>query len=260
MFGFLSKVFSPSTKQQHKAGNRNQIYSGEFKGEILIDGDRRTQFYCYNPSPFKGIRKGQTVTLDVVNKEMRLKSLTSGFVYDTRDDGGVALSYNGEVVGTPGRGEKAYRQMLLNGYKVSVTATKVGNYTKSIPEFELNDVDNLGLWLWYFKKYPKHVADNIADFVEPILFNSNSDDVRGELPDIGNYHTLAKIDLKPISNSKRKPLVSVALTSELSIELPAKREAYKLIEPYAGNEIECIFEVMKSSISDGNYCRVRLFI
>lgn len=253
MFSFLSKVFSPSTK-------RNQIYSGEFKGEILIDGDRRTQFYCYNPSPFKGIRKGQTVTLDVVNKDVRLKSLTSDFVYDTRDNDGVALSYNGEIVGTPGMGERAYRQMLLNGYKVSVTATKVGNYTKSIPEFEVNDVDNLGSWLWYFKKYPKFIADNIADFVEPISFNCNSDDICGELPNIGNYHTLAKIDLKPIPNSKRKPLVSVSLTSTLSVELPAKRDAYKLIEPHVGDEIECVFKVMESSISDGNYCKVILFV
>lgn len=139
---------SPSKKpSSRKPANRAQ-HDPSHKS-LILEGDCERTVYTYDGAPLKGTRKGSVFYADVVTRRVKLTSTLNGAVWDTGQNGGVALALNGKVFGTTNTLDKTFRKLVDRGYSIKVKVKRLGMYDVGTPEvvMMIPDPDEIMAWV-----------------------------------------------------------------------------------------------------------------
>lgn len=109
MFGDFIKAFkegyngTPSTQAatptSQSAVTRTAPWGYQLRGVVNIGGDYENTIYTYDSRPLKGVRKGQTITVETYCGDCTMESIHTGMTWDSLELGDVPVMYNDQIIG-----------------------------------------------------------------------------------------------------------------------------------------------------------------
>lgn len=102
----VNKAAKPK-KQTKKQASQNQSvmsvtpWTGcpEYAQLVEVGGDCEKTIYVYDSEPLKGVRKGQTVTVEIYRGDMIMRSVHTGTVANSAEFDDVVVGYDGHPIG-----------------------------------------------------------------------------------------------------------------------------------------------------------------
>lgn len=87
-------------------------------GAVVLFGNTRRIIYVYDDRPLKDVPKNKAIFLTVCGRDITMRSITTGTVWDSAENGDIPVSYKGKPIGfvsfdkVPGLKDAASRHLI----------------------------------------------------------------------------------------------------------------------------------------------------
>lgn len=221
----------------------------ENRKDAFLEGTcEEDHVYVYNGYPLCDVENGETFYAKVITRPVTLKSETTGTVWHTATDGGVALSYDGVVFGATSCYEKTFRALADEGYHIKVKMRRTGMYARKVPKVQM-------------LLPPKAAMDLMRDTGKAIPPGSDVIvlGVSGwDGPKRDFDAPLKTYWIKPSQGSKAKPKIGINFNGTKVHELTARSQAYKPLSAHVGETPLIATCTRHKSTSGDSYERIAL--
>lgn len=275
---------APGSPSKKSSGRKpaNRVQHDPSRKSLVLEGDYERTVYTYDGAPLKGTRKGSVFYADIVTRRVKLTSTLNGAVWDTGQDGGVALSLNGKIFGATNTLDKTFRKVADRGYSIKVKVKRLGMYDVGIPELAmmLPDPDEIMVWSDACEELGREipfdernsqecldasdayderkrlewaVGHELPRGVEGVSINFDEWHGQGEIDDISTLGISTSWISTP-KGSSAKPHILIKEGDVDIIELQARNSCYAVLSEHVGEHpFECVCRKLKSVRDSGGY-------
>lgn len=229
---------------------------------IELDGDYENRIYVYNTEPLKGVRKGQTITVDIYRGDATLYSKHSGNTASSNEYDDVVVMYNNEPIGFAAFSRDKTINAAQMGYQFRMKAKCYG-MLKDYPG--VKEMKLIAPKPFYLVDWIPGAQDDrpIWEKDEYIRISESEPEIIKNLALKDKWVFLdAKMKYMPVEKgSQAKPHIGIFSNDEMLIaELDARRSDYKRLSDYMTTYSEFTVKATrkKSSFNDSSFYSIEI--